>query len=72
MAPKDIHFSEFVSRFESCFLADTEEDVYQAFRKVHDQGLKTLDKSMDVDCFSRRHQNKRFEELLIRCFNPRS
>ena len=46
--------------------------MYQAFRKVHDQGLKTLDKSMDVDSFSRRHQNKRFEELLIRCFNTRS
>ena len=71
VAPKDIHFSEFVSQFENCFLADTEEDVYQAFRKVHDQGLKTLDKSMDVDSFSRRHQNKRFEELLIRCFNTR-
>lgn len=64
VAPGDIHFADFVSQFENCFRVETEEDVYSAFRKVLDGGLTTLDDTVDVDQFSRRHQNKRFTELL--------
>ena len=64
VAPGDIHFAGFVSRFENCFRAETEEDIYNALRTVHDRKLTALDETVDVDQFSRRHQNKRFAELL--------
>lgn len=68
VAPKDIHFADFVSKFENSFLVDTEEEVYAAFRKVIDEKIETLDDNVDVDGYSRRHQNKRFEELLVKHF----
>lgn len=63
-APGDIYFARFVSQFENCFRAETGDEVYAALRKVIDGGLKTLDDTVDVDQFSRRHQNRRFAELL--------
>lgn len=68
VAPGDIHFADFVSQFEHCFRADTEEGVYSAFREVLDGKLTSLDARVDVDQFSRRHQNKHFAELLERYF----
>lgn len=68
VAPKDIHFSEFISKFENCFCVDTEEEVYSAFRTVIDGKLEKLDDTVDVDAYSRRHQNKRFAELLEKYF----
>ncbi len=68
VAPGNIHFADFVGQFEHCFRAETGDEVYAAFRKVIDGGLKTLDDSVEVDRFSRRHQNKHFAELLERYF----
>lgn len=64
VAPGDIHFAEFISQFQNCFRAATEEEIYDALRTVYDRKLTTLDDAVDVDRFSRRHQNKRFTELL--------
>lgn len=71
VAPRDIHFADFISRFQNSFLVDTQEDVYDAFRTVIDQGLTVLDSTMDVDIYSRRHQNKRFAELINTYFQAR-
>lgn len=71
VAPRDIHFADFISRFQNSFLVDTQEDVYDAFRTVIDQGLTVLDSTMDVDIYSRRHQNKRFAELIDTYFQAR-
>lgn len=71
VAPGDIHFADFISQFQNSFLVDTQEDVYNAFRTVIDQGLTVLDSTMDVDIYSRRHQNKRFAELIDTYFQAR-
>lgn len=59
VAPEDIYFSKFVSRFQNCFRAETQEEVYSALRRVLDGNCTVLDEAMDVDQYSRRHQNKR-------------
>lgn len=64
VAPRNIHFADFISQFQNSFLVDTQEDVYNAFRTVIDQGLTVLDSAVDTDNYSRRHQNKRFAELI--------
>lgn len=69
VAPQGIHFTKFVSQFQNSFVVDSEQEVYDAFRSVMDGKLETLDDTIDVDQYSRRHQNKRFEELLETYFH---
>ena len=64
VAPGDIYFAEFISRFENCFRVEDEEEIYLTFRKIITEQIKTLDDTVDADEFSRRHQNKRFEAIV--------
>lgn len=64
VAPDHIYFAEFVSRFQHCYRVDSEEEIYNAFKKVMTEEIATLDDKVDADAFSRRHQNKRFEALV--------
>ncbi len=64
VAPQDINFSQFVSQFENCFVVDDEEQIYRTMRKIAMERIQTLDSKMNADAFSRKHQNKRFVDLL--------
>lgn len=71
VAPEDIYFAEFISQFENCFRVEDEEEIFNAFKKVITEQIKTLDDKVDADAFSRRHQNKRFEALVKKYLNAR-
>lgn len=64
VAPKDIYFAEFISQFENCFRVETEDEIYNTFKKIIDEQIENLGKDVNADRFSRRHQNKRFQTLV--------
>jgi hypothetical protein len=64
VAPKDIYFAEFISQFENCFRVESEEEIYNAFKKIIDEQIEKLGEDVNADRFSRRHQNKRFQALV--------
>ena len=64
VAPKDIYFAEFISQFENCFRVETEEEIYNTFKKIIDEQIENLGSDVNADRFSRRHQNKRFQALV--------
>ena len=51
--------------FENGFVCTTSDEVRAAVERIADEGLDCLDPALDRDRFSRRHQNRLIEEVLL-------
>lgn len=65
VVPPEGPLAALVSGFENGFVCTTSDEVRAAVERIADEGLDCLDPALDRDRFSRRHQNRLIEEVLL-------
>ena len=65
VVPPEGPLAALVSGFENGFVCTTSDEVRAAVERIANEGLDCLDPALDRDRFSRRHQNRLIEEVLL-------